>query len=242
MRTFAEAASDGECDDGGSGSAYDICELGTDCTDCGERLDGDADGAFDLDDCDDNDPTVNPGAIDIGNDGIDQDCDGADFMGLCDDSLFLPSDGDCDDGGSDSLFDLCELGTDCSDCGPRWDGDGDGYDSDEDCMDDNLYVHPGAADDTCDGIDDNCNGVPDDEWTGDSYEPNDEDAFDLEALSASESIDLYGYISHKDDHDPFMFSMVDEGWGPDFGLKVFVDSMPSDMDIRLQILKDGQEI
>jgi len=28
---------DGECDDGGPGSLYDICALGTDCTDCGPR-------------------------------------------------------------------------------------------------------------------------------------------------------------------------------------------------------------
>ena len=28
-------ASDGDCDDGGEGAQYTICELGTDCTDCG---------------------------------------------------------------------------------------------------------------------------------------------------------------------------------------------------------------
>uniref|UniRef100_A0A7S4M2N9 Uncharacterized protein n=1 Tax=Prymnesium polylepis TaxID=72548 RepID=A0A7S4M2N9_9EUKA len=28
-------ASDGECDDGGPGSAYSLCDTGTDCTDCG---------------------------------------------------------------------------------------------------------------------------------------------------------------------------------------------------------------
>jgi len=30
-------ANNGECDDGGSGSHYDDCELGTDCNDCGQR-------------------------------------------------------------------------------------------------------------------------------------------------------------------------------------------------------------
>ena len=30
-------AMDGECDDGGPGSAYSLCDLGTDCTDCGPR-------------------------------------------------------------------------------------------------------------------------------------------------------------------------------------------------------------
>ena len=30
-------ASDGACDDGGPGSQFSVCELGTDCTDCGPR-------------------------------------------------------------------------------------------------------------------------------------------------------------------------------------------------------------
>ena len=30
-------ASDGDCDDGGSGSEFSVCTLGTDCTDCGQR-------------------------------------------------------------------------------------------------------------------------------------------------------------------------------------------------------------
>ena len=30
-------AGDGWCDDGGFGSDYDACELGTDCADCGPR-------------------------------------------------------------------------------------------------------------------------------------------------------------------------------------------------------------
>jgi hypothetical protein len=29
---------DGECDDGGDGSDTDICRIGTDCSDCGERI------------------------------------------------------------------------------------------------------------------------------------------------------------------------------------------------------------
>ena len=33
-------ANDGECDDGGNGSEYDLCSLGTDCDDCGERGSG----------------------------------------------------------------------------------------------------------------------------------------------------------------------------------------------------------
>ena len=28
---------DGVCDDGGEGAAYDVCQYGSDCADCGER-------------------------------------------------------------------------------------------------------------------------------------------------------------------------------------------------------------
>ena len=32
------------------------------------------------------------------------------------------------------------------------------------------------TDDTCDGLDNNCNDQIDEDWSGDSYEPNDEEA------------------------------------------------------------------
>jgi hypothetical protein len=39
--------------------------------------------------------------------------------GGCTDTCRDSGDGACDDGGEGSDFDICELGTDCSDCGPR---------------------------------------------------------------------------------------------------------------------------
>ena len=37
----------------------------------------------------------------------------------CSNTCQTPFDNECDDGGPGSLYDLCPLGTDCSDCGPR---------------------------------------------------------------------------------------------------------------------------
>ena len=96
--------------------------------------DQDGDGYDSNVDCDDNDASINPGMLDIGQDGIDQDCDGADELGLCSDNCSTASwnaDGVCDDGGPNAAYGLCGFGADCSDCGARYDNDGDGYYDDE---------------------------------------------------------------------------------------------------------------
>lgn len=52
------------------------------------------------------------------------------------------------------------------------DGDADGYSPAEgDCNDTNSGIHPGAADDTCDGVDQDCNSIIDDLFNadGDGY-------------------------------------------------------------------------
>ena len=43
------------------------------------RVDADGDGISASKDCNDNDPTIYPGAPEIANDGIDQDCNGTDL-------------------------------------------------------------------------------------------------------------------------------------------------------------------
>ncbi|MDG1480759.1 MAG: putative metal-binding motif-containing protein, partial [Myxococcota bacterium] len=56
------------------------------------------------------------------------------------------------------------------------DADGDGYDADEDCDDENSVVNPSASE-ICDGVDNNCDGVVDEEVTTTFYADTDADGF-----------------------------------------------------------------
>lgn len=47
----------------------------------------------------------------------DDDCGGG--GGMCTDTCASAHDGECDDGGPGSLYDVCAYGTDCADCGAR---------------------------------------------------------------------------------------------------------------------------
>jgi hypothetical protein len=104
-------AFDGDCDDGGAGSDFSVCEPNTDSHDCGDnscvhKSDGD---------CDDGGPGSDYSLCDLGTDS--DDCDRR--SGQCSNSCSSPADNECDDGGSGSLFNLCPLGSDCDDCGAR---------------------------------------------------------------------------------------------------------------------------
>jgi hypothetical protein len=39
---------------------------------------------------------------------------------VCDDTCYWPNDGVCDDGGENAQNDYCQFGTDCTDCGVRY--------------------------------------------------------------------------------------------------------------------------
>lgn len=125
--------------------------------------DDDGDGSDASVDCDDDDPTIYPGASEIFNDGIDQNCDGADSIDADGDGV--ASTVDCDDndptaypGATEILNDGIDQDCNGSDSIQGTDGDGDGFDSTLDCNDSDPLIHPGATEIYADGIDQDCDG------------------------------------------------------------------------------------
>ena len=58
---------------------------------------------------------------------------------LCTNTCATSNDNECDDGGPNSLYSICGLGTDCNDCGPRTVG--------QTCTDTCETAHDGECDD-----------------------------------------------------------------------------------------------
>ena len=157
--------------------------------DSGEATDADGDGFTSVDDCDDGDAAINPGAEEAC-DGVDNNCDGVTDEGVL--STWYP-DGDADGyGTSEGAVEACEapegfsaLGEDCDDADDRFypgaeetdcsdpndyncdgsvgydDLDGDGFAACQECDDNDAAVSPSATE-TCDGQDNDCDGATDD--------------------------------------------------------------------------------
>ena len=130
-------------------------------------------------DCNDGNSGINPGAVDIPNNGIDENCDGADLIDTTlidnDGDGFTLAQGDCNDADStiypaapeicgDAVDNDCDGLTD-EDCNLACpDSDADGYRDiscgGSDCNDNDAVINPDAME-VCDSIDNNCNSQVD---------------------------------------------------------------------------------
>jgi len=120
-----------------------ICDFSIHANGIINGTDADGDGYDDEEDCDDTNPDINPGAIELC-DGIDNNCDG-----VVDDGVTLVTfytDFDLDGyGAGDAIVD-CIIPAEAS----LLSGD---------CDDEDPNINPGAADVDMNGIDENCDGV-----------------------------------------------------------------------------------
>jgi len=107
---------------------------------------GESDNALD---CDDGDTDVNPGATEVVDDGIDQDCNGYD-------AITCIVDADHDGYGTDAETPVIAYDGSCD--VPQGESD-----NALDCNDGDADVNPGATD-VCNGEDDNCDGTSDESF------------------------------------------------------------------------------
>ena len=154
-------------------------------------VDQDGDGVPEDQDCDDDNPDVGPGAVEIC-DGLDNDCNG-EIDDAAGDLWYLDADGDgfgdaadseqsCDGSGADGAVRVADSG-DCDDTLPE--------------------VFPGAEE-LCNELDDNCDGTVDEDSAVDAltwHADTDGDGFGDPDVSRTQCTAPSGYIRDRSDCD-----------------------------------------
>ena len=123
----------------------------------------DEDGFYNIEDCDEENPEINPAAEEIPNNDVDEDCDGVALI-IDNDMDGFNSDEDCDDEDPAINPDAEEIinnniDENCDDLVVIIDSDMDGFNSDEDCDDDNASINPNAIEVPNNDVDEDCDGV-----------------------------------------------------------------------------------
>jgi len=147
--------------------AYDLRVNAT-----GGGVDNDRDGYTTDTDCNDNNPAIHPGAIEICN-GLDDNCNLTVDEGFDRDlDGYTTCGGDCNDANASihpGVPEVCDsIDNDCDGLVDEgFDQDGDGYTTcGGDCNDANAQIHPNQPE-ACNGLDDNCNGLVDEDFDAD---------------------------------------------------------------------------
>lgn len=199
--------------------------------DTAKPIDADGDGFTADDDCDDADPAINPGSVEVCN-GVDDDCDGnidsdaadqktfyadADGDGYGDASAtidgcsapvgYVENDTDCDDTDATVHPYAVESCTDtidlnCDGSAGTSDLDGDGTIACEDCDDTDATAYPGNTE-VCDGVDNDCEGTVDEGATDALtwYADSDGDGYGDPSISTSACDEPSDYVADSTDCD-----------------------------------------
>ncbi len=153
------------CDDGDDMSFGDMIDFTCDCISTDFDMDGD--GIPASEDCNDSDPTIYPGAMEICDD-IDQNCDGSPNDGLSFITQYADNDGD-GYGVQNNVWIDCMLNL--------------GWSLEKgDCDDTNPNIYPDAIDVPGNGVDENCDGIDGDQPIG----------FPLKTIGEVSTIDVDG--------------------------------------------------
>ncbi len=114
------------------------------------------------------------------------------------------------------------------------DDDGDGWsEMDGDCADDDLTVHPDAAD-VCNAVDDDCDDDVDEDAPPDGYEPNDVTAVSIGGLDDDPELTAVATISGEIDVDRYAFSFSDGSFSL-FTVTMTLTGIPDDATWRFTL-------